>query len=147
MKVLAVDPGLATGIARWWPIVDPVGGALVQFESSIVQRDEVFDVLNRLVPQFDVVVFETFTVTAKTLKLSRQYDALEIIGVIKFLCWRDDKPWHGQSPNVKDFAKNPRLKQLGWYKPGEGHDNDAARHLLVYIAEHDPTLLKTLIQG
>ena len=34
------------------------------------------------------------------------------------------------------FATDDKLRRLGWYKPGKGHANDAARHLLLWFAKH-----------
>lgn len=137
MRILAVDPGLATGVATYENGV---------FDSSIWPYPDVMMYLESTVPIVDAVAFETFTITARTLKLSRQYEPLELIGLVKYLAWKHDVEIVGQAPaDAKSFVKNDRLKQLGWYAPGAGHDNDAARHLLLYIANHHRETFKELI--
>lgn len=139
MRILAVDPGLATGAARW---TDERG-----FNSEIWEYPDVMDRLENAVPFFDLVVCESFVVTQRTLKLSRQYHALELIGLIRFLCRRHHVELQLQSPSdAKAFVKNDRLRALDWYKPGAGHDNDAARHLLLGIARNEKTLFEALIR-
>ncbi len=143
MNILTVDPGLATGIAMW---VDTPKDS--SFQSEIVESGAIYDKLNRLIPVFDVVAFETFTITAKTVKMTRQNDALELIGVVKFLCWMHDKPWAPQSPgDAKAFVSNAWLRKLGWYHPGAGHDNDAARHLFLFMSRRYSSMFDTLMRG
>jgi len=99
------------------------------------------------------LIVEDFIITAETLKKSRQTWSLEAIGALRYLVELfGDYPipvddGRGliiprismtlQSPSsAKAFATNDKLRNVGWYVPGKGHANDAARHLLVYCAAH-----------
>ena len=76
------------------------------------------------------VACERFTITERTLKVSRQYDALEQIGVLRFLCQRYGRTFEFQQPaDVMRLFPDRWLKERGWYVPGQGHANDALRHL------------------
>ncbi len=47
----------------------------------------------------------------------------------------------------KGFGTDAKLKHLGWYNPTQGgHSNDAARHLLTYLAvrKQDPRIVAAL---
>lgn len=137
-RILAIDPGLATGIAKWWD----------GFESWIDPHPAVETTLTRLIPFMEAVACETFTITARTMTLTRQNEPLELIGVVRYLCRRADVPLFMQAPSdAKTFVPNLRLKHVGWYKPGAGHDNDAARHLLLYFANHQPKFFKQLLES
>lgn len=138
-RVLAIDPGLATGLAKWW-------GPSGEFESSIEPYPLIETRLEQLIPFMDAVACETFTISARTAQLTRQNEPIELIGVVKYLCRKRKIPLIMQSPSdAKSFVPNARLKTLGWYKPGAGHDNDAARHLLLYFANHETPFFKELM--
>jgi hypothetical protein len=84
------------------------------------------------------LVIEKFTITNETAKKSRQYDALNIIGVFRHYSYMSDWPLTLQSPgSAKKLGTDDRLKDLGWYTPGKGHANDAARHLLLYCVNNE----------
>jgi hypothetical protein len=128
--LVAIDPGKATGVAELYP--DNT------FESAIVDTDGAYRLLEfwmtgpkESLP--DAIICEDYLVTQQTIQKSRQNYSLELIGVARFVCsWRD-VPFILQTPSeAKSFATDNKLKKLGWYKSGAGHDNDASRHLLVY---------------
>lgn len=131
MAVLAVDPGGTTG----WASLDPTGN---------FQSGEVRDWLNwcshvwRLLSTEEyTVVVERYTVTTETAKKTRQYDALEIIGVLRWLCHLTGSPFVMQTPSqAKSFGTDRKLHRIGWFLRGRGHANDAARHLLCYAVTH-----------
>lgn len=120
MYIIAVDPGASSGIARC---------CQGEFTSVIISdpMDAVEDVVNSL-PFADLVVVENFIPRPK---VTWQPDALHIIGALRFACHMTDTPMELVQPAQKKLAPDDRLRRLGWYKPGAGHDNDAARHLLV----------------
>lgn len=133
--VLAVDPGGTTGWASGY-----YKGVYPEFHSGEV-RDwmewcaRVHSIL--MAGDFDwTVVVERYTVTSETAKKTRQYDALEIIGVLRYLCHLTETPFVMQTPaEAKAFATDRKLHHMGWFTRGRGHANDAARHLLVYTAK------------
>ncbi len=127
--ILAIDPGLATGLARFYNDLN--------FQSGILEGgfDAMSDELALLVPAtIEFVVIENFIPRGGALTI--QLDALHIIGAVKHWCRQERKPLIIQSPaQAKSFATNDKLKACGWFNKGtEGHDNDAARHMLVACA-------------
>jgi hypothetical protein len=128
-SVLAVDPGKFTGLLHL-----PKGGEggtvgeegyapALEWCAALIGTDAV-----------DVVVCETFTITAKTARNTQAPWSLESIGVLRFLCRRAGTPFILQAPALaKRGAVNDRLKHAGWYVPtGGGHSADAARHAYVF---------------
>lgn len=142
MRILAFDPGKRTGIAQWndgrftSDIMDAYP-AMVYAEEAIIGW-----------MNLDLVVCEDFIITAQTLKKNRGENwSLEQLGVLRFLCTREDREFKTYSPAEGiGFGKN-KLKPLGWYKPGEGHDNSAACHLLKALADEDPPAFEALVRA
>lgn len=127
VKVLAIDPGGTTGIAYYNTEWD-------KFNSW--QADNFYDAMHSWATP-DVLVIERFTIRQNTHKLSA--DAFEqttdLIGAFRYLALRDGVDFIRQTPaQAKAFATDDKLKRLGWYTPGLPHGNDAARHLLTYLA-------------
>lgn len=152
MKLLAIDPGLTTGWAAW-----NLPGGEVSFSSGMVEGGR-FAFYEWLYPVVSAhysedqhyspygasadgvpftIICESFTITQATARKSPQPDPWRIIGHVEALCYRDDIPLVFQAPSeAMAFSKNDKLKALGWYKPGAGHDNDAARHLLLWMMKN-----------
>lgn len=128
-SVIAVDPGLTTG----WAILDPDGG----FRSGEVKGPyhflvRIYEMVRSQAFDYDLVV-ERYTITPETAKKSRQSDPLEIIGALKFMAAYYKAGFSMQGPaEAKAFSTDSKLKRMGWFTPGMGHANDAARHLLCY---------------
>lgn len=122
IRLLAVDPGGTTGWA-WWET------ATHRFDSG-EEADWLDWMYNRL-PEYDLIVIEKYTITMKTAKLSQQTDALRLTGALEY----DAYPYHKviitTPAEAKSFSTDDKLKRMGWYRPGKGHANDAARHLLL----------------
>jgi hypothetical protein len=143
--ILAFDPGLATGVAYYSPNLDDfhsdeIPGGLL----GTVDWFEDFFYFNYP----SVVIVEKFTIMDSTAKKTRQYDAIYANGYLEARCHTLEVPFvrHTVS-NVKTFATNDKLKRLGWYKGGAGHADDAARHLLFYLAKRPEgqSLLRKLL--
>jgi hypothetical protein len=121
VRILAVDPGGTTGLAEWchgdftaWEEPDPmqvVHYALIEARS------------------IDEIVCEDFR--PRPGVRTWQPDALHVIGGLRYVTWYMRKPLTMQSPGAaKSFATDARLRKAGFWTPGKGHANDAARHLL-----------------
>lgn len=142
---LAIDPGKATGVA-WLlfdsPTSEPVFKSFIHTGTRLDLEHQVYRLLTEKVAQgWDIeVVIERFEIRKNTHQLSNQEDARYIIGAVEFIT--DLLPgieYHEQSAGqMKSFANTPRefakVRALGWHHVGEGHDNDAAGHLLTYLA-------------
>jgi hypothetical protein len=145
VKYLAIDPGLTTGVA-WFDDDDPFG-----FESrEIAGRYDLYDFVAPLVdrcPKLTVII-ERWDVRKDTFGKSAQEDARYIIGYVDGIVHRTEGVTYvEQRPaEAKSFASNAKLKQLDWFRGGEGHADDAARHLLVYLAKRrHPFVIDRLI--
>ena len=142
MRILAFDPGKRTGIASWndgW-----FGSDIMDAYPAMVYADEAIGNW----PNLDLVVCESFVITQQTLKKSRGENwSLEQIGTLRYFCTRSGIPFKLYSPGEGlDFGKG-KLKPLEWYKPGEGHDNSAACHLLKGLADNDPKAFESLARA
>jgi hypothetical protein len=65
-------------------------------------------------------------------------DSKEYIGVSKLFCQREGIVGREQTAGAgKGFVSDKKLKVMGWYHPGFKHANDAARHLVYYLVNHE----------
>lgn len=141
--VVAVDPGLVTGLAV-------LHFPEMRFGSEQVEgRHAFYDTLNGVlgsgIPA--ELVCEKYVITQRSAQVSPQYDALYIIGHLDAVCHRLGIPFTLQTPaQAKSFASDDKLKRAGWYRatPG-GHANDAARHLLRYVVRTYPADARPLL--
>ena len=133
LEVIALDPGVTTGVAHW------LNGRL--HTTAQLDQDMTGDWIHLAAtdrqPGELVVVCESYVVTAETLRKSRQTASLEIIGAVKWL-----GHYHGfpvvmqQASSAKKFATDDRLRAAGWRQPSSmDHANDALRHLLTYLVK------------
>ena len=133
--LLAVDPGGTTGFS--WGSLDTgtfiEAGQLPPYEFCQMAHKKADSLRGNL-----SIVCERFTITARTLKVSRggSYDALEVIGVLRYMslgyCGRDLT--FQQPADVMKLFDDERLRRLGWYQKGQGHANDSIRHLAYFLA-------------
>jgi hypothetical protein len=149
---VGIDPGRITGIALYLSHY----GDHYSFEYD---QDGLFKYLDtlRTTPSVDPVVFviEDFVITSQTGKKTQQKWSLENIGAIKSLCYSiDNYSYVLQTPDLKEFSTDRKLKSIYWYTTeGGGHANDASRHLLRYLwvnrllADHLRERVKSAISG
>ena len=138
-----MDPGGTTGLATWIGGVHRAWAEPFERAQTEVHRYLVMDRDEKL----GLVVFESFTITAQTLRKTRDgTKAIEFIGVARYLTRCFGVEFETQSPaDAKGFATDSKLKALGWKTPGPGdHSKDASRHLLLALVRRqllDPALL------
>lgn len=128
MRVLAIDPGGTTGWATW------VGGSVHwgQIPGGIGSAREVVNLMRSI----DTLVIERYTISERTTKYSRQSDALELTGAMKYVAQSGNVPVIMQQPaEAKRIFTDERLRQFGWWARGEEHARDALRHLGLYLAK------------
>lgn len=142
--VLAVDPGGNTGVA--WLLDREFGSDVVtggRFGFHWWFTKSVADVATPL-----VVVCEDFIITSATARKTAQPDPYRIIGWLELWCHQHGVTFVLQTPSqAKGFGTDAKLKHFGWYSTGKGgHDVDAARHLLTYLAVNvkDPATIDKL---
>lgn len=135
-SVLAIDPGLKTGLA-WWLDGNQHGSHEVEYRAT---GKMVENFLTRY--PLTQIVCENFFITRETSKKSQSPWSLKLIGVAEYLAdLHQIEDVVLQAPaDAKRFSTDARLKALGWYKgsAGEyaGHADDASRHLLLYLAKN-----------
>jgi hypothetical protein len=132
--VIAVDPGGTAGWAYTW-LTDTWDANNITAGQTPANEfcDWIADT-----PAFmmagNLFVVEAFTITAATARVSAQPDALETIGVLKFLARRNGSRLELQTPGAaKRFVSDKQLKSLGLWYPGKDHARDAIRHLVLGI--------------
>jgi hypothetical protein len=129
--VLAVDPGKTTGYA-WHRIGDPAPVIVDEapFETFVPWAEDRLKAAGREA----LVIVERYVITPATLRMSRQTDALETIGAVRYLVdkYGADLVWQNAS-TAKNIVPNSRLRTLGWYTVGKDHGRDATRHLAVWL--------------
>lgn len=140
--ILAVDPGGNTGLA--W-LVDEEFGSQVVGDGRFGFHKWFLGAVDKVATP-SVIVCEDFIITSATARKSAQPDPYRIIGWLELWCYQHNVPFVLQTPSQgKGFGTDAKLKHFGWYRTGSGgHDNDAARHLLTYLAtqRHTSTILK-----
>ena len=134
---LAVDPGDMTGWAHMmlgghWSANSVAAGQCTDYEFLNWFADT---------PQFldssCLVLIETFTITAQTVRMSQQPIAMEVIGTMKFLLRRARSCPVMQTPAAaKRFCSDAQLRKIGLWQPGKDHARDAIRHLVLGIVTH-----------
>ena len=141
MRVLAVDPGLMTGLAFWARYDDGTEGMnayeLPWFEAMDEITTIIWDANSRGKP-LTGVVSERFDISGNTYKKGKKdlYEPLHGIGVVKWACYRANVPFTLQAPgDAMKLVSNDVLKTLGWYTRGKEHGRDATRHLVKYLVD------------
>ena len=130
MIITAVDPGGMTGIATITWDGSPIPGP-----DSLVDYDQVpYADMPSYVDRWlfmrspRLIVVERFNITPRTVKFSRQPEALYTIGAILFAAEVRGVETRLQNPSDKDEVTNEMLAD--WGVRG-GHAKDALRHLLL----------------
>jgi len=133
--VLVIDPGKISGVALFWFDEDL---AVATNEMTVADTVEGFEIAARNYEDLTVVV-ENYVISQRTVQVAPQCDALDLIGYTKLRAQTLEIPYVLQTPaQAKSFATDDKLKALGWYeRTTDGHRNDACRHLLVYLVQHE----------
>lgn len=120
--IIGVDPGQATGLA--WMLDDD----FTSVDTTPLEAcDKISQALRLRGDRSAVVAVERYNITQRTVKLTRQYDALEIIGVCRWLAHRHRAVFLLQGASDAQRCGNREvLRTLGWWKPGGDHLNKAA---------------------
>jgi len=138
-KLIAIDPGKATGFAVI-DFEDMDNISVVQ--SSELEQYETCETVEKLLEEdassYEIVM-EKFTITTQTGKNTNGGNwSPEIIGCVRYFAQKFDVPFTEQTPaEAKKFVPNDRMKAVGiWHVGGEGHARDALRHGVLYLVKH-----------
>jgi hypothetical protein len=132
---MAIDPGKVCGIALWHPF-ETLG--LKTDELSPLETIGLFEDLWRNSLGQVTVVTEKFTISERTLKTALSLDALDVNGWLTIESQRRGFELVVQTPaQAKRFSTDQKLQALNWFeRTKDGHANDAARHMLVYLMKN-----------
>lgn len=132
--IVALDPGKVTGLATLRP--EDVGRPGF-FESWQTDTWDAVAWVELRVAHVEAVICEDYIITMQTLKKTRGENwSLESLGALRYMCRKADKPLVVQAPaDAKKFSTDTKLKTAKmWHPTPGGHANDAARHLMLYLA-------------
>lgn len=131
--MIALDPGGTTGLAT----CDYEAGAYAYFIATQCTPQEALDwVWSCIEHNTSIVYAERYTVTPRTVKMTRQYDALYVIGAAQWMCKHTSSTFKLVDPATSKKLGNDRvLRDSGLWTPGKQHANDAARVLAVALVE------------
>lgn len=146
-RLIAIDPGKTTGIV----VKDHPSGMLQIFEGDFNTSCHYIEAaMQGAVHDSVFVIIERFIITLHTAKNTQAPWSLEMIGAVRWAAKKilDIELTMSDQNAAKRLASNDRLKQMGYYTPGKGHANDAARHLLLFEANRgflEPEVLRSLV--
>ncbi len=131
--LMAIDPGKQTGMA----VLFTPPGSWGRFYCGEWPFDEFCNESETICLAYGdelAVLWERFTITRNTHKLTPQPDAMHVIGVCRYLAAR-----YGCRvlPEAQQATPSPpeqaQLKALGWWEAGKDDSQSAAAHLLRYL--------------
>lgn len=147
--VVGVDPGKQTGIAffAWRPRSD-IKDSL--FGSVALPAMEVASWIGWVMDDTNVqhVFCEPYIFVQRTVKMTRQNDAIEVIGSVRNLCKERDVKFKLLQQNAaKKLGNITLLKQFGWHCSGDpdNHTNDAASQVALGLATYFPGTFQKLV--
>lgn len=147
-SILGIDPGKTTGLFY---------AKFIDGRQHMAVRDEWDwnDMVRRL-PEWlggnhntpTQVVTERFVINRRTAELTAQQTAIEVIGLVRYLCQINDTSFALQTKsNLTKMAPDTVMKAITaktgspWFVKGTaGHANDAARHVLLGLSRYRPDL-------
>lgn len=142
-RVIGVDPGKAVGLAVLEPN-DRFTAVELTYEQA---EDRLWELLRVQVPT--VIGMERFTFTSRSVKMTRQYDALYLIGMARFatrllggrfLLQGASDAWEAGGPDV--------IRTLGWWQRGAAdHVHRACSQVILALQTADHRRLVRLLTG
>lgn len=136
MKLLAVDPGLATGLS-FFDLDQEIPKMIWSKEVDITTFYTIITSLFDEYPSELQIVCEDFIITVETAKKSLGGNwSIELIGALKYLCHIHSVPMTMQRPADRVTISHDQLRALNyWHVGGAGHANQASRHAVVYMLD------------
>lgn len=138
MIITCFDPGNHTGWVSYnTKNQELIGGTFL--EATMYQQIQVL--FEAVKP--DIVVYESFNLypgMAKHLAWNSFYP-VEIIGIIKYICWLNGIPTEAQAPSIKKYAGKIKVEDIECLRaqcneatgPFMEHTKDALLHLMYYM--------------
>jgi hypothetical protein len=140
LLIIGVDPGLACGFATL------NNDVFTSDDFSVLHACTRLEELLRSSVTNKIVGVERFTFQASSAKKTRQYDALEFIGVARYLCYKHNATFLLQGASeAQQIGSRETLLKLGWWKKGYDHANKAAAQVVMAYARSCPSELESRI--
>lgn len=134
--VVWLDPGKVTGVACY----DLEDAWFHSTQKELADLRLYFS--EALLPAYGDVMtigWEMFINTSGGARTGDPSFSNEAIGLVRSLAQEHGIPLLKPQPSSARKLGNPvMLRRLGWYKPGKGHANDAAQHLLADLLKRHP---------
>lgn len=129
MYIVGADPGKMTGLTTY----DTLNGTSAIAE--LPAFNAVRYVWNVIEGAPVVVCCERYDITGQTSKKSRQHDALKVTGALEYKCLMHGAKFvqFGRA-DAKTFGTDKKLREMKMLTDLV-HGNDAARQVLMYLAE------------
>ena len=143
MRIIALDPGVTTGVAIYrsddnTPGRDPFEqfqfkGSHAEFWDIVLQRDD-----------WNAIVYEKFTYQRRDRV---ELYPVQVIGVIRMYAQQEDIPEFSHTASAaKGLITDDKLKKMGLWIPNLRHAMDATRHLMYHliVTRGEPQWLESL---
>jgi hypothetical protein len=131
--LIGVDPGKTSGLA----VLDGDDFWSVDLDDPLDVCDEVHRMLRWKRPT--VVAVERYTFTRAAGRMTRQYDALEVIGALRYICHTSGVSFVLRGASESARVGSPAvLRALGWWARGFDHRNRAAAQLALLLQQTYP---------
>jgi hypothetical protein len=129
------DPGLLTGLA-WYDLDRDVFGS-GQYNYYDLRRK--LDHLEESAPRGMALGYERFITTSGGARRSTPEHAHRAQQVLDDFAREKMVPVLKPQPSsARTLGQAVYLRRLGWHKPGKGHANDAAQHVLAHLLKMYP---------
>lgn len=144
--LLSIDPGLMTGLS-FFDISDMDDPQLLWTKEATIEDfyEKIPDLVKSVKDDLEIVI-ENFLITVATAKKTQAPWSLELIGLVRFLCWLYGVPITLHKPGDREFMTKDKLKRMGfWHTGGAGHAIVSLQHAGVYLINKNGRLAKRLL--
>lgn len=130
MRVVALDPGVTTGIAEG--TISNDGQLVFQADQAQISLKFLWEYLHRVKPDF--IIYEIFAFRQGKQRGNLELFSRNVIGVIQLYAELTDIHISSQmAAQAKEFMSNDRLKEEQAWLKGKEHARDAIKHLLYWF--------------
>lgn len=141
IRVLAIDPGKATGIATY---VRASACSPIIWSLTILEWREVTGWVREWAP--DQIHVEEFRVNSSTASKTAAPWSLKCYGALETLAFELGCRFTHAASTVKSTIKDKHLKAAGLWVGKTPHERDALRHLVLALAKmNDPWAVNVLL--
>lgn len=151
MIFIGVDPGKTCGLAIVYQRSSGFADFKVTSLSAHDACDAVWHLLSYARNRFVHCAVERYTMSGNTAKMTRQNDAIEVIGALRWMITRAGRAATFNTYGAAEATKigpHDLQRQIGWWNVGaEDHERRAVSQLLIDISQHQPRNFARLISS